>query len=123
MAKTLTQDLDKFRIDKLDLSHIITEDDTPVDNLFSDRWLAEMGAGAALWEGQYENMADAWSRWCDLKGDLLATGQEALAEKSRQLGIESQGAEQEKQRAEQAEQRVAALAKKLAALGIDPTID
>lgn len=47
MAKTLTQDSDEFRIDKLDLSlsHIATEDDTPVGNPFSDRRLAEMRAG------------------------------------------------------------------------------
>ena len=29
------EELDEYRITKLDLSHIVTEDDTPVDNLFS----------------------------------------------------------------------------------------
>ena len=31
------EELDEYRITKLDLSHIVTEDDTPVDNLFSER--------------------------------------------------------------------------------------
>ncbi|MBE2240557.1 MAG: Uma2 family endonuclease [Caldilineaceae bacterium] len=103
----------------------------------TETWLAEVGVGVTLWEGEYESMTDVWLRWCDPQGVLLATGQEALAEASRQLAIESQRAEQESQRAEQesqraeqesqraeqAERRAAALAAKLAALGIDPESD
>ena len=37
MTVLVDQEVDEFRIDKLDLSHIVTEDDTPVDNLFSER--------------------------------------------------------------------------------------
>ncbi len=36
MSQTKTHDLDQYIIDELDISHIITEDDTPVDNLFSE---------------------------------------------------------------------------------------
>jgi len=103
----------------------------------AETWLAEVGVGVTLWEGEYESMAGVWLRWCNEHGALLATGQEALAAASRQLAIESQRAEQESQRAEQesqraeqqsrraeqAEQRAAALAAKLAALGIDPESD
>lgn len=82
----------------------------------TDAWLAEVGIGVTLWEGEYEHMTDLWLRWCDQQGVLLATGQEALAEKSQQLAFASQ-------RAEQAERHAAALAAKLAALGIDPELD
>ena len=37
MTVLVDQEVDEFRSDKLDLSHIVTEDDTPVDNLFSER--------------------------------------------------------------------------------------
>jgi Uma2 family endonuclease len=104
----------------------------------TDAWLSEVGLGLVLWEGSYEDMTQVWLRWCNQRGELLATGQEALVEKERLLAIESERAEQEKQRAEQeaqrakqeaqrandAERRAAVLAAKLAALGIDPaTID
>lgn len=37
MSQTKTHDLDQYIINELDISHIITEDDAPVDNLFSER--------------------------------------------------------------------------------------
>jgi Uma2 family endonuclease len=37
MSETKTHELDQYIINELDISHIITEDDTPVDNLFSER--------------------------------------------------------------------------------------
>lgn len=83
-------------------------------------WLDQVGLGLTLWEGEYEGMRQVWLRWCDADGNLLLTGQEAAAEKERQLLAERARAEQERQRAELAEQRAAALAAKLAALGIDP---
>lgn len=89
-----------------------------------DRWLAPLGLGVMLWEGEYEGTHGIWLRWCDQQGNLLPTGQEALAAQARQLAAEQQRAEQEARRAAAAEQRAAALAAKLAALGIDPeTID
>ncbi len=75
-------------------------------------WLDQVGLGLTLWEGEYEGMRQMWLHWCDADGNLLFTGQEAAAEKERQLLAERARAEQERQRA-------AALAAKLAALGID----
>jgi Uma2 family endonuclease len=90
----------------------------------TESWLAQVGLGVALWEGNYEDMTQVWLRWCNQHGELLATGRESLAEKERLLAIENERAEQEAQRAAEAERRAAALAAKLAALGIDPaTID
>ncbi len=90
----------------------------------TDTWLSQVGLGVTMWEGEYEGTHGVWLRWCDQQGNLLPTGQEALAAQARQLAAEQQRAEQEARRAAAAEQRAAALAAKLAALGIDPaTID
>lgn len=97
----------------------------------TDTWLAQVGLGVTLWQGDYEDMPGVWLRWCDAQGNVLATGQEAFALSQQQLAQTQQHAEQEAQRAEQeaqraddAERRAAALSAKLAALGIDPaTID
>jgi len=86
----------------------------------TDTWLAQVGLGVTLWEGEYEDMSGVWLRWCDHQGVILATGQEALTQSQQQLEQERQRAEQEAQRAAAAEQRAAMLAAKLAALGIDP---
>lgn len=69
--------------------------------LRSDRWLAAIGLGLTLWEGEFEGKAYTWLRWCDREGNLLLTGDER--------------AEQEHQRAE----RLAAL---LRAQGINPEV-
>ncbi|NJL55049.1 Uma2 family endonuclease [bacterium] len=77
-------------------------------------WLAGVGLGLALWEGQFEEaVTRLWLRWCDRQGQVIRTGAEGQA-------IERQRAEAERQRAEQAEQRAAQLAERLRALGIDP---
>ncbi|MCS6828480.1 MAG: Uma2 family endonuclease [Caldilinea sp.] len=69
-------------------------------------WLDQVGLELTLWEGEYEGMRQVWLRRCGADGNLLLTGQEAAAEKERQLLFK-------RQRAELAEQRAAAL-------GIDP---
>jgi hypothetical protein len=79
----------------------------------TDTWLAQVGLGVTIWEGEYEGMSGVWLRWCAQQGAILATGQEALALSQQQL-------ERERQRAEQETQRAAAWAARLAALGIDP---
>lgn len=86
-----------------------------MNNLFPERQMRLLVD--SLYE--YEGMRQMWLRWRDADGNLLFTGQEAAAEKERQLLAERARAEQERQRAELAEQRAAAPAVKLAALGID----
>ncbi len=108
MAEPVMQEAEELHIQKLDLSHLVTEDEAPVDDLFSERQMRLLVD--SLYE--YEGMRQVWLRWCDADGNLLLTGQEAAAEKERQLLAE-------RARAELAEQRAAALAAKLAALGID----
>jgi hypothetical protein len=47
-----------------------------------------------LWHGEYENVEATWLRWCDERGNLLATGEEQrwraerLAARLRELGID-----------------------------------
>lgn len=67
--------------------------------LLEEPWLAQVGLGLMLWEGEFEGVEDIWLRWCDLKGTLLPTGIE---------------------RAEIAEAKAAQLAERLRSLGVDP---
>lgn len=71
-----------------------------------DFWMAEIGLGLRLWEGEYEGWRTTWLRWCDELGNLLPTGKELAA--------------QEKSRADAAESKLAQMAEKLRALGLDP---
>ena len=111
-------------------------------------WLETLGIGVTLWQGEYEGMSAEWLRWCDIDGELYATGHEAAqqaqahaaeerqraqagwqrAEEERERADEerqraeqeSQRAEQEHARAEQERTRADRLAAQLRALGIDP---
>ncbi|MCP4700741.1 MAG: Uma2 family endonuclease [Gammaproteobacteria bacterium] len=103
----------------------------------------EIGLGLTVWNGVYTEIENAWLRWCDRNGKLIATGAECMraeqaeqraeqenmrAEQAKQRAEqaeqraeqESMRAEQAKQRAEQAKQRTARLVEKLRKMGIDP---
>ncbi|MGF1569087.1 MAG: Uma2 family endonuclease [Nodosilinea sp.] len=70
-------------------------------------WLDTVGLGLTLWSGPFEEeVTRLWLRWCDLEGQVIATGAEGQA-------LERQRAEAEHQRAER-------LAAKLRELGINP---
>lgn len=79
----------------------------------SETWLAQVGLGLTLWEGEFESRQDVWLRWCYQDGNFLLTGDE----RAEQERLEK---EQQQQRAEQAEQRAQLLAEQLRGLGIDP---
>jgi len=108
------------------VDHLVTEDDTPVDNVFSEKqqrllteplyasyrleamefrkldepvWFPEVGLGLRVWEGRYEDMGANWLRWFDASGTLVPTGRE---------------------RAETAEARAERLAAQLRQLGAEP---
>jgi hypothetical protein len=66
-------------------------------------WLAPIGLGLTLWEGQFEeDVTRLWLRWCDREGNVIPTGAEGQA---------------------MATQRADRLAEKLRALGINPDED
>ena len=61
-------------------------------------WLAAIGLGLTLWEGQFEDgVTRLWLRWCDQVGQVIPTGAEGqtvaqqradrLAERLRELGV------------------------------------
>ncbi len=61
-------------------------------------WLARVGLGLTLWEGQFEEaVTRLWLRWCDAEGQVIPTGAERansqqqraerLAAKLREMGI------------------------------------
>jgi hypothetical protein len=99
-----------------------------VYKLLQNPWLERIGLGLTLWQGRYQDMDDAWLRWCTKEGTLLPTGEER-AEQERQRAEqecqraeqECQRAEQERQRAEQERQRAEKLAEQLRRAGIEPT--
>jgi Uma2 family endonuclease len=62
-------------------------------------WIAELGLGLRLWEGEYMGVRETWLRWCDQEQKVLLTGAE---------------------RAAQAEERIRRLEEQLRAKGIEP---
>jgi Uma2 family endonuclease len=92
-----------------------------------DYWLEAVGLGVTLWQGRYEGLTAEWLRWCDIDGELYATGVEAANEAQAQATQERQRAEeawqraeQERERAEQERERAERLATQLRALGVEP---
>lgn len=83
--------------ERSDVSHIVTEDDSSVDN------------SLVLWEGIFEEVHGVWLRWADLEGNVIPTGAERAHAAAK--------------RADDAQARAHRLAEKLRALGIDPNGD
>jgi Putative restriction endonuclease len=69
-------------------------------------WLQTVGLGLTVWEGEFEEQASTWLRWCDRDGQVIPTGAEGR-------DAERQGREIERQRAER-------LAERLREMGINP---
>ncbi len=84
-------------------------------------WLAAIGLGLTLWEGQFEEaVTRLWLRWCDQAGQVIPTGAERADTAEQRAHAEKARADQEQQKAQQEAQRSARLAEQLRALGIDP---
>lgn len=84
-------------------------------------WLAAIGLGLTLWEGQFEEeVTRLWLRWCDQAGQVIPTGAERADAAEQRANAEKARADQEQQKAQQEAQRSARLAEQLRALGIDP---
>ncbi len=79
----------------------------------ADQSLPGVGLGLVLWEGFYEGKQARWLRWCDEKGELIATGAERAARAEERAALEAE-------RAARAEERAARLAARMRELGIDP---
>lgn len=65
-------------------------------------WFPKIGLGLCIWSGAYDNYPGDWLRWCDVNGQLIATGEE------------------QRVRANEAQARADSLAAKLRELGINP---
>ncbi len=131
-----------------DPAQILSEDELRVYELYGGRYqrradqsLPGVGLGVRLWEGVYEGKQARWLRWCDEKGELMATGAENTAREAERAAREAERATREAERAAQAdkratreaeraaqaeeraaraEERAAQLAARLRELGIDP---
>ncbi|MFO0966911.1 MAG: Uma2 family endonuclease [Gemmataceae bacterium] len=107
----------------------------------SEPWFPLLELGVTLWQGEYEGMDKTWLRWCDARGDLLATGperaqqeqqradqqqqradqqQQRADQQQQRADQQQQRADQQQQRADQQQQRAEALAAKLREMGVDP---
>lgn len=69
-------------------------------------WLQTVGLGLTVWEGEFEEQASIWLRWCNRDGQVIPTGAEGR-------DAERQGREVERQWAER-------LAERLRAMGVNP---
>ncbi len=56
----------------------------------SDPILPDVGLGVTVWQGIYEDGEAPWLRWCDEKGNLIATGKERAAEAERLAANEAE---------------------------------
>ncbi len=90
-------------------------------------WFAEVSLGVRLWHGIFEAIEDEWLRWCDIDGELIATGEELAEQQRLRADYEHKRANATEERLEQAEtrmteeqQRAERYAARLRALGIDP---
>jgi Uma2 family endonuclease len=83
-------------------------------------WLAEIGLGLTVWQGDFEAKSDQWLRWCDQQGQVIPTGKERADQANQRANQADQRADQADQRADQAEAKARRLAARLQALGIDP---
>jgi Uma2 family endonuclease len=94
-------------------------------------WLADLGIGLGLWQGEFQGITRPWLRWYDSRGKWMPTDveresrranaerqQRQLAEERVQSAIGT--AEAERQRAEAERQRAEQLAERLRELGINP---
>lgn len=75
-------------------------------NPLPEAWFEDIGLGAQVWQGKYEEKEAPWLRWTDREGNLLLTGVER--------------AEHERARAEYERERAERLAAQLRALGVEP---
>ena len=66
-----------------------------------DRYFPELGLGLTLWRGTYDGWSeDEWLRWTNPAGELLATGEEAVAAQRNRADSERDRADAERDRAD-----------------------
>ena len=65
-------------------------------------WLAGLGVGLGVWQGDFEGVTRSWLRWCDQEGNwlLLDTEQERLAREQERLAREQERLAKERAQAQ-----------------------
>jgi Uma2 family endonuclease len=86
-------------------------------------WIPELELGLSLWNGEYEGVPSCWLRWCDDRGNWIATDTEAERQRAdterQRADTERQRADTERQRADTERQRAQQLAERLRQMGVD----
>jgi Uma2 family endonuclease len=70
-----------------------------------DPMLPGVGLGVTVWQGIYEDGEAPWLRWCDEKGNLIATGKELAAESAQRASAAEVRASEAERRVSNAERR------------------
>jgi len=68
----------------------------------TDAWFPEVGLGLTLWQGEFENVAGTWLRWCYPSGEPIPTGDELARQKDAQLSQKDAQLLEEQARTKQA---------------------
>jgi Uma2 family endonuclease len=76
-------------------------------------WFEGIGLGLTLWRGTYEGASGTWLRWCDEKGQVIASGAERANKERARAKSERARADAERRRREKVEDR-------LRKLGVEP---
>ncbi len=96
--------------------------------------LSAFGLALKTWDGEYECLRATYLRWCDLEGELLATGnerandqqkraddqQKRADDQQKRADDQQKRADDQQKRADDQQKRADALAAKLRAVGVDP---
>ncbi len=86
-------------------------------------WLEEAGVGLTLWEGEFEEQAGTWLRWCDQTGKVVPTGKERAIEAEAKAQEAQAKAQEAQAKAQEAQAKAQRLAERLRAMGVDPDQD
>jgi hypothetical protein len=85
-------------------------------------WIADLGIGLGIWEGEFEGIQARWLRWCDRAGNWFLTDTEENAEQTAQEREAKEQAKQqaiqERQAREQIEAQLLEAARNLLATGM-----
>ncbi|WP_228021245.1 Uma2 family endonuclease [Vasconcelosia minhoensis] len=79
-------------------------------------WLDDLAIGLGIWQGEFDEVAGDWLRWCDASGDWFLTDTE---QERRAKNQERRARNQERRAREEAEAQVLQTAQNLLATGMD----
>jgi len=87
-------------------------------------WLADLGIGIGIWQGEFQGITRPWLRWYGADGSWMPTDIERADHRANEAGQQAEVERQQREAAEQAlrleKQRSEQMAQRLRELGLDP---